>query len=273
MGFDPRHIHEPVETIEVPVSAEAGDAVVPCLAASKCGLMAVLEESDQNLFIYNHKRRVVLEFPLNSPEYSYAHQMAFDIYNNIIIAQGEEGTLLRFNMNGKALPHLEVPVNHPIGVACSPEGEIFVSSNDPCAVVKKAVGQSEWVTIYRSQEDDDNEEEVYHEFDTSRFTPGQMSVGSGCELFVATDNCINVLSTFDGKVKRQIGCDRYRGGDLSKVEGIFATGEGYLFVSESDNSIHVYTTDGKYLDEFGLGMFRPAAVGDSSGLEWISVYL
>ena len=41
------------------------------------------------------------------------------------------------------------------------------------------------------------------ELDPTRFTPGQMSVGSGGELFVATDNCINVLSTFDGKLKRR----------------------------------------------------------------------
>ena len=235
-----------MDTIEVPLRAELGFGVVSGLVASKCGLMAVLEETDQKLYIYNHERRVVLEFPLDCAEFDYASQIAFDIYNNIIIAQGERDTLLRFNMNGKALPHLEVPVSSPTGVTCSPEGDIFVSSACPCTIVKLVVGQSKWVTIYQSQEDD----QLYPEFDPTRFIPGQISVGSGCELFVATDNCINVLSTFDGKLKRQIGCDRYREGELSKVQGIFATGDGYLFVS-SEDCVHVFTTDGEHLNKFG----------------------
>ena len=243
-----------MHTIEVPYSAEHNSGFVSGLAASKCGLMAVLEEYDQKLYIYNHERRVVLEFPLNCPNVCYANQIAFDMYNNIIIAQGDQGTLLRFNMNGKALPHLVVPVKNPTGVACSPEGDIFISSNDPCTIVKKVVGQSKWVTIYQSQKGDRDQDEyqggkdeVYHDFDPSRFAPGQMSVGSGCELFVATDNCINVLSTFDGKLKRKIGCDRYREGKLSKVEGIFATGDGYLFVCSCNHNVQVFTTDGEYL--------------------------
>ena len=121
------------------------------------------------------------------------------------------------------------------------------------------MGQSKWVTIYQSQVDDYDEDvyldldlylDLYNEFDPTRFTPGQMSVGSGCELFVATDNCINV-STFDGKLKRQIACDRYRDGELSKVEGIFATGDDYLFACNGDYNIKVYTTDGEYLNKFG----------------------
>ena len=253
----------------MPYSAERSNGCVSGLVASKCGLMAVLEETDQKLFIYNHERRDVLEFPLNCPDFSYVSQIAFDIYNNIIIAQGDRDTLLRFNMNGKALPHLEVPVHSVSGIACSPEGDIFVSADCPQTIVKKAAGQSKWVTIYRKQElqDDDDEDEyqddddLYHEFDPTQFIPGQVSIGSGCELFVATNNCINVLSTFDGKLKRQIGCDRYRDGDLSKVEGIFATGDDYLFVCNSEYNIQVYTTDGEHLntfgeDEDGLGVFQ-----------------
>ena len=255
-----------MHTIEVPYSAEEGNAVVSCLVASKCGLMAVLEENAQNLLIYNHERRDVLEFPLNSPNFSYASQMAFDMHNNIIIAQGDQGTLLRFNMNGKALPHLEVPVHNVSGIACSPEGEIFLSSHHPYTIVKKAVGQSEWVTIYLMQVDVNEDgyddipyylHESYDEFDPTRFIPGLMSVGSGCELFVTTENCINVLSTFDGKLKRQIGCDQFRDGDLSTVESIFVTGDGYLFVSSADHCIRVFTTDGEYLSKFdGKAVFQ-----------------
>ena len=257
-GLDPIHIREPVHTIEVPYVHNKLNRCVPCLAASKCGLMAVLEEINQKLFIYNHERKEVLGFPLNYPEFTHANQMAFDMYNNIIIAQSDRDTLLRFNMNGKALPHLVVPVENPTGVACSPEGDIFVSADCPRTILKKAVGQSKWVNIYRYQElQDDEESDYWDEFDPTQFTPGQMSVGSGCELFVATDNCINVLSTFDGKLKRQIGCDRYRDGELSKVEGIFATGDGYLFVCSDDHNVHVFTTDGNYLSKFGVNEDGP----------------
>ena len=245
-------------TIEVP-----DDTEVSCLAVSKFGLMAFLSENDQKLFIYNHDRRDVLEFPLDCPDFSYANQMAFDIYGNIIIAEGDRDTLLRFNMNGKALPHLEVPVNNPTGVACSPKGELFVSSNDPCTIVKQAVGQLNWRTIYRSQDDDDGEDahqyedDMDHEVDDPpQFTPGQMCIGSDGDLFVATDNCINVLNTFDGKVKRQIGRDRYGDGNVSKVERIFATGDGYLFVCSSDHNVQMFTTDGEYLNELGPGVFQ-----------------
>ena len=242
-----------MHTIEVPYNnAGLCNGGVSCLVASKCGLMAVLEENYRKMFIYNHERRDVLEFPLimNGPNLSF--QMALDAYNNIIIAQSDHSTLPRFNMNGKALPHLEVPVNNPTGVACSPEGDIFVSSKYPNTIVKKAVGQSKWVTIYYNDEagEDDDDDESYDEFDPTRFAPGQLSVGSGCELFVATDNCINVLNTNDGKLKRQIACDMYRDGELSRVEGICVTGDDYLFIS-SEDCVYVYTTDGEYLNKFG----------------------
>ena len=256
-GLDPSHIREPVDIIEVPTSAGLGYGAVVGLAASKCGLMAALEENDRKMFIYNHERSGVLEFPLDCPELSRAYQITLDLFNNIIITQGEEGPLLRFNMNGKALPHLDAPVNFQTGVACSPNGEIFVSSFDQNAIVKQAIGKSEWVTIYRSREEDydeDDEEgadEDDHMFDPTRFVPGQMSIGSDGELFVATDNCINVLNTSDGKVKRQIGCDKYSDGELSKVDGICVTGDGYLFVSDEERFVHVFTTGGEYLNRFG----------------------
>ena len=257
-GFDHSRLPEVVDTIEVPTSAGLGNGAVIGLAASKCGLMAALEENDHKMFIYNHERCDVLEFPLDCPEFSFASQIAFDMYNNIIIAQGEEGPMLRFNMNGKALPHLDVPVNSQSGVACSPEGEIFVSSYDQGTIMKQAIGQSEWVTIYRRREEDydeDDEEDADEDdfmFDPKRFGPGQMSIGSDGELFVLTDeDCINVLNTSDGKVKRQIGCDKYHGGELSNVEGICVTGDGYLFVSDQKCFVHVFTTDGEYMHKFG----------------------
>ena len=266
-GLDPRHISEPVHTIEVPYSAEHNNGCVSCLAASKCGLMAVLEENDRKMFIYNHEKRDMLEFPLNCPDFSHANQMAFDMNNSIIIAQSDRDILLRFNMNGKALPHLEVPVSNPTGVACSPEGDIFVSADNPRTIVKKAVGQSKWVTIYRYQELQDDEEREYRgEFDPTRFTPGQLFVGSGGELFVATGNCINVLSTFDGKLKRQIANDMYRGFALCKVLGVFATGDDYLFASREDRCVHVFTTDGMYLNKFGGDEDGPALFQQPFGI-------
>ena len=205
-GLDPSRVSEPVDTIEVPTSAGLDIGVVTCLAASKCGLMAVLEKIDQKLLIYNHERNVVLEFPPDNLAFSNANQLAFDMYNNIVIAQGDVKTLPHFNMNGRALPHLDVPVNSPTGVACSPNGDIFVSSANPCTVVKQAVGQSKWVTIHCCQEENFDMFDPFDDFDPTRFYPGQMSIGSDGELFVATENCINVLNISDGKVKRQIGC-------------------------------------------------------------------
>ena len=243
-GINPIHFCDPSDVIEVPTSAGLGNEAVPGLAASKCGLMAVLEENDQEVFIYNHERRDVLRFPLDIPEFSYANQMAFDMYNNIVIAQGDVNTLPRFNMNGKELPHLDVPFNSPMGVACSPCGDIFVSFRDPCTIMKQAAGKSEWVTIYNSE--DKNKIPGGH-----RYVPGQMSIGSDDELFVATETYINVLNTSDGIVKRQIGCDKFDDGELSKVEGICATGDGYLFVCDQDNFVHVFTTAGEYLHQFG----------------------
>ena len=79
------------------------------------------------------------------------------------------------------------------------------------------------MTLYRSQIDhynEDEDEDVDYEFDPVRFSPGQLSFGGDGELFVATSNCINVLSAVNGKLKRQIGCDKNRDCELSKVEGI-----------------------------------------------------
>ena len=256
-GFHPSSLIKAVDTIEVPTNAGQGNGSVSGLAASKCGLMAVLEENDRKLFIYNQERNDVLEFPLDSPEFSYANQLAFDRHHNIVIAQGDQNSLLRYNMNGKALPNLKVPENIscPTGVVCSPDGDMFVSSNDPYTIVKQAAGESEWVTLYLGQEDDyddeDEDEDEDNEFDPARFSPGQLSFGGDGELFVATYNCINVLSATDGKLKRQIGCDKYREGELSKVEGIFVTGDGYLFACDQDYYVHVFTSTGEYLCKFG----------------------
>ena len=116
-----------VDTIEVPTNAGQGKGSVSGLAASKCGLMAFLEEKDRKLFIYNQERNDVLKFPLNSPEFSYANQIVFDRHHNIVIPQGDQRSFLCYNINGKALPNLEVPENigSPTGVACSPDGNII----------------------------------------------------------------------------------------------------------------------------------------------------
>ena len=256
-GFDPSSISEAVDTIEVPNKPGQGNGSVCGLVASKYGLMAVLEGNYRNMYIYNQERSVVLEFSLNCPEISYVNQIAFDRHHNILIAHGGQSSLLRYNMNGKALPNLELPesIISPTGVACSPEGDLYVSSSDPYTIVKQEAGKSEWVTLYHYPEDDyddyEDEDEDDDEFDPARFSPGQMSFGSDGDLFVATDNCINVLAASDGKLKRQIGCDKYRDGEMCMVEGICATGDGYLFVCDNNCYAHAFTAGGDYLCKFG----------------------
>ena len=287
-GFDPSSISEAVDTIKVPTNAEQGKGSVSGLVASKCGLVAVLERIDQKMLIYNQERTAVLEFPLDC---SYANQITFDRHHNIVVAKDNQSSLLRYNMNGKALPNLELPehIRGPTGVACSPEGDLYVSCNDPYTILKQVAGESEWVTLYRGQEkdydsdsdededDDEDEDEDDDEdraFDPARFSPGQISFGNDGELFVATDNCINVLASSDGKLKRQMGCDKYRDGEMSKVEGIFATGDGYLFACDQDYNVHVFTFGGDHLCRFGeydVGQFQPWAITvDCSGYLLIS---
>ena len=167
--------------------------------------MAVLEGSDQKMFIYNQKRTAVLEIPLNC---SYVSQITFDRHHNIVIAQADQSSLFRYNMNGKALPNLELPkyICGPTGVTCSPEGDLYVSCNDPYTILKQAVGCSDWVTIYSSGHDYDAEGED-EALDPGRFYPGQLSFGSEGDLFVTALNCINVFAASDGKLKRRIGWD------------------------------------------------------------------
>ena len=244
-GFDPSNISEAVDTIEVPTNAGHGSGSVSGLVACKYGLMAVLEENERKMFIYNRERTVVLEFPLDC---SYVNQITFDRHHNIVIAQAHQSSLLRYNMNGKALPNLKLPEHTcgPTGVACSPEGDLYVSCSFPYTIVKQEAGESEWVTLYPGQEDDydENEDDEEREFDPARFSPGQMSIGNDGELFVATDRWINVLASSDGKLKRQIGRDKYRDGEMSDVVGIFATGDGYLFACDQDYNVHAFTSFG-----------------------------
>ena len=274
-GFDPSSISEAVDTIEVPTNA--GHGSVSALVACNNGLMAVMEGDDRMMFIYNQERTAVLEFPLDC---SYVNQITFDRHHNIVIAQGNKNSLLRYNMNGKALPNLELPkhINCATGVACSPEGDLFVSSKDPYTIVKQTPGELKWVTLYRCQEDDydEDEDDNEHEFDPVQFSPGQISFGNDGELFVATDNCINVLASSDGKLKRQIGCDKYRDGEMYKVEGICATGDGYLFACDQDCYVHAFTSGGDHLCKFGgngddARQFQPWAITvDCSGFLLIS---
>ena len=247
-GFDPSRLSEAVDTIEVPTSAGQGNGIVSGLVASICGLMAVMEDNDQKMFIYNQKRTAVLEFPLDC---SYVSQITFDRHHNIVIAQSDQSSLLRYNMNGKALPNLKLPehITSPEGVTCSPEGDLYVSSFYPSTIVKQEAGKSEWVTLYHYPEDDYDKDE--DEFDPTRFCPGQMSFGNDGDLFVATNHCINVLAASDGKLKRQIGCDKYRDGELCIVVGICATGDGYLFVCDNNCYTHAFTASGDYLCKFG----------------------
>ena len=278
-GFDPRNISEALHTIEVPTNAGHGSGLVSGFVASEYGLMAVMEDNDRKILIYNQERTVVLEFPLDC---SYVNQITFDRHHNIIIAQREQGSLLRYNMNGKALPNLKLPrrVTSPTGVACSPEGDLYVSCKIPYTIVKQEAGYSEWVTLYRCQEydsdsdEDDDEDDEEREFDPARFSPGQISFGNDGELFVATDNCINVLASSDGKLMCQIRCDEYRDGEMSKVEGICATGDGYLFARDQDFNIHAFTSGGDHLCRIGendAGQPQPWAITvDWSGYLLIS---
>ena len=254
------------------------------LVASKYGLMAVLEGRDRKMFIYNQKRTVVLEFPLDC---SYVSQITFDRHHNIVIAQADQSSLFRYNMNGKALPNLELPkyICGPTGVTCSPEGDLYVSCNDPYTILKQAVGCSDWVTIYSSGHDYDAEDED-EALDPGRFHPGQLSFGSEGDLFVTAMDCINVFAPSDGKLKRRIVCDYDMDRDdsdsddeLCRVEGICATGDGYLFVCDSYCYVHVFTAGGDYLCKFGgngdnPGQFRKpwAITVDCSGYLLISDY-
>ena len=243
------------------------------LVASQYGLMAVLEERDQKMFIYNQKRTAVLEFSLDC---SCVSQITFDRYHNIVIAQANQSSLLRYNMNGKALPNLKLPedICGPTGVACSPEGDLYVSCNDPYTILKQAVGCSEWVTIYRFGHHGDYDAEDEDEaLDPGRFYPGQMSFGSDGELFVTAENCINVFAASDGKLKRRIVFDYDMDRDdsdsdsdshdeLCRVEGICATGDGYLFVCDSYCYAHVFTASGDYLRKFGGNGDNPGQFQD-----------
>ena len=122
------------------------------------------------------------------------------------------------------------------------------------------------MTIYRSNEVDHDEDEAYNECDPDRFVPGQMSIGSDDELFVATDSCINVLNTGDGKVKRQIGYPEYIYHYLSMAKGIFVTGDGYLFACDLDNFVHMFTTGGEYLHKFGRNGNGPGQFQQAWGI-------
>ena len=247
-GFDPSRISKALDTIEVPTEGLNGS--VCGLVASKCGLMAVMEGRGRKMFIYNKERTTVLEFPLDFPELPYVSQITFDRHHNILIPKYDQSSLLRYNMNGKALPNLKLPehITSPEGVTCSPEGDLYVSSFHPSTIVKQEAGKSDWVTLYHYPEDDYDKDE--DEFDPARFSPGQMSFGNDGDLFVATDHCINVLAASDGKLKRQIGCDKYRDGELCKVAGICATGDGYLFVCDNNYYAHAFTASGDYLCKF-----------------------
>ena len=261
-GFDPSRISEAVDTIEVPTNGGHGNGSVCGLVASECGLMAVVEGNYRKMYIYNQERTDVLEFSLNCPEVSCVYQIAFDRHHNIVIAHGGQSSLLRYNMNGKALPNLKLPehIYSLNGVACSPEGDLYVSSMEPNTIVKQEAGKSEWVTLYHYPEDDYDDYDEYeddNEFDPARFSPGQMSVGSDGDLFVATDNCINVLAASDGKLKRQIRCVKDRDGEMYQVKGICATGDGYLFVCDTSCYAHAFRTSGDYLCKFGGNYDNP----------------
>ena len=71
-------------------------------------------------------------------------------------------------MNGKTLSNLELPerITSLNGIACSPEGDLYVSSSDPFTIVKQEAGKSDWVTLYYCQQDDYEGEDV-NEFDRS----------------------------------------------------------------------------------------------------------
>ena len=282
-GFDPSSISEAVDTIEVPTNAGHGRGSVSGLAASKCGLMAVFEGRDQKMFIYNQERTAVLEFSLDCLECSYVNQITFDRHHNIVIAEDGQSHLFRYNMNGKALPNLKLPehIRGPTGVACSPEGDLYVSCNEPYTILKQAVGCSEWMTIYSCGHHGDYDAEDEDEaLDPGRFYPGQMSFGSDGELFVTAENCINVFAASDGKLKRQIVCDHDIDDDddsddeVCRMEGICATGDGYLFACVSDYYVRAFTAGGDYLCRIGgndAGQSQPWAITvDWSGYLLIS---
>ena len=103
------------------------------------------------------------------------------------------------------------------------------------------------------------------EFPLDCYYTNQLTFDRHHNIVIAqADHCINVLAASDGKLKRQIGCDKYRDGEMSKVEGIFATSDGYLFVCDQDYNVHAFTSGGDHLCRFGgnddTGQFQPWAI-------------
>ena len=254
-GLDVNCIEKSIDQLAV---GENESGSVSGVAVSGNSIIAVLEENKKNVHIFDSKRTYLKEFPVCDDDFTYANQITFDHHQNIIIALGDSSTLLRYNMNGKELPKVALPSgDNTTGVVCSPSGELYVSlENDPPVIARLDKETKEWVTIYQCNRDDDDDEydDDNDEYSPDRFRPGQLAFGPDGNLYVATDNCVNVLDAKKGTLIRQIGIDKHREGELSKIEGLFVTGDGYVFACDQDSKVLIFqAANGEFVNTIKSG--------------------
>ena len=256
-------MEDAVDAIEIPRSEGGNSEAVSGLAVARNGLIAALQETDKKVYIYNDSKELVHEFPVSgdNEEFSYANQMILDQWNNLIICIGDGKSLLRYTLNGKKLPSIQGPdyVYQMGGVTMATNGDLYVSSNDPSCILKLPKGSQDWEKVYSGKDDEDSgssdeedeDENDDDEYDPKRQYPGQLALGPDGFIYIATENCINVLDPSTKSIVRQIGVDMHKEGNLSKIEGVCVTGDGYVFGTDQDGSVCIFKTDGSFVKKFG----------------------
>ena len=234
---------------------DGDDARVAGVSVNRNGLVAIVNEKHKKVHLFDSNRRHLHEFSIeqegNDNDLYITSQAWLDHKGNLMYITFDDDQIFRYNLNGKRLPPFsEMKDRHPFGgLSLGPTLMGFtVSSNGTIAV---SSASPKFISYYYLDESPsslciliDGKKEP-----NSINEPGALCFGPDGFLYVA---CVPDIYALDknGAICREIKTQDGQG--QRKTEGLFITGNGYIFaVDYGKHEISVISPEGDLVHTFG----------------------
>jgi len=214
------------------------------IAFSKDGIWAVVDNSNNCVYIYDSQDKLVEKFGSkgsNSGQFSNPCGVTFDNVNHLYVVEYGNSRVQKFSINGNYLLQFgnddddDDKLKGPVGItACN--NKVYVADcSNKCIAVFKTNGK--FCTSFGSEH-----------------LSGPYDVASASNQLLVADrshHCIFIF-TLDGHYVQKFGTQGSGKGQLNNPRAFAVDINGYVLVADSENyRTSIFDKDGNYIDYFG----------------------